>query len=122
MKYENKTLKEYCENGQLKIGGFVYSYMLGIVVEYKLIKIDESVYDDSLWAVLEPQRLLSHESPKKWKPTVHYGSMRANYDLDTRFSLNVEWCLRASITSLNAHIESSQRQVRQAEKILDNIS
>lgn len=122
MKYENKTLKEYCEHGRLKIGGLVYSYMLGIVIEYKFIKISESVYDDSKWAILEPQRLLSYESPKKWKTTVNYGSMRANYDLDTRFSLNVEWCLRASITSLNAHIESSQRQVQQAEKILDNIS
>lgn len=121
MKYENKTLKEYCDQGVLKIGGIVYSYILGIVVEYKLIEIVESDYDNSLWAVLEPQRLLSYESPKKWKPTIHYGSLRANYEYDTRFSLNVEWCLKASIESLNRHIASSQRQVKQAEKILDII-
>ena len=122
MKYENKTIKEYCDDDNLKYGDTLYCFLLGIVTEFEFMYVAKSESDESLWAVLEPKRMISYSNPKKWFDAKHFQIMRANYKYDVRFSMSFEHCLRANIQSLKSHIESSESQLKQAQKLLDNIS
>lgn len=124
MKEDNKSIHDYMRENRLEIGGFLYAYMLGELVKYKLVKIVESEYNDEKYACLRPIASL-HFDRKKWEMLKGYGDekslLRANIRYDTRFNINEFSCLKSAIASLQAHIESSQWQMEKAKTILTNI-
>lgn len=120
---ENKTIQEYMKNHQLKIGGFLFSYSLGILTKYEFIKIVESQYNDEKYALLKPIAQLSYEG-KKWREVFGYETenllLRANINFDVRFNVDAKNSLLAGIQSLQAHINSSQWQLDKAKEIIKN--
>ena len=121
---ENKTIKQYMDEGHLKIGGFLYSYGLGYLHKYEFMKIVASEYNDEEYALLKAIEVMDYES-KKWHKVLGYDYehtwCRANIRFDTRFNISPIECLKEGIKSLEKHIESSTWQKKKAEKILSNI-
>lgn len=124
MEQLNKTISEYIDSHQLEIGGYLYSYALGVLTECKFMKIVKSEYNDMEYALLKPTRCLSYER-KKWD--IQHGYENERYQLkacistDLRFNVNQVSCLQDAIKSLENHIKSSTWQLGKAKTILRNI-
>lgn len=121
---ENKTIFQYMDEGRLTIGGFLYSYGLGYLTKYELIKIVESQYNDEKYALMKPVESMDY-GHKKWHKISGYDNehswLRANIRYDTHFNIKPIACLEESIKSLQKHINSSTWQKAKAEMILKNI-
>ena len=124
MKHENLTIVEYIRQKKLEIGGLVYSYALGVLTKYKLLKIVKSEYSSDDYALLKPIACMTYEK-KKWDILHGYDTentlVRANIQYDTRFSVNEIECLKASVESLEKHIQSSMWQKDKAEILLGKV-
>lgn len=124
MKHENLTIDEYMSQKKLEIGGLMYSYALGVLTKYKLLKIVKSEYSSDEYALLKPIACMTYEKGK-WDILHGYEHentwLRANIQYDTRFSVNEIACLKAAMQSLESHIKSSKWQFDKAEHILKNI-
>lgn len=118
---ENKTINEYMKDGRLKLGDFLYSYLLGYINKYKFVKIVKSEYDDEQYALLKPISSKSYDS-KQWVMLHGFENehtyLRANIKWDVRFNVDETDCLNSAIKSLELHIKSSQSQLEKAKKLL----
>lgn len=121
---ENKTIKQYMDEGRLAIGGFLYSYMLGYLHKYELMEIVKSEYDNENYALLKPVKVLTYEG-KKWRDVHGFDNnrdwCRENTKIETRFQLTAKDCLLQSIESLTKHIESSTWQRKHAQNMLERL-
>lgn len=110
------------DEGHLAIGGFLYSYGLGFLTKYELIKIVESQYNDEKYAVMKPIESMDYEHKRWYKIYDDEPSwLRANIRHDIRFNIKPIACLEESIKSLQKHIASSTWQKSKAGKILENL-